>query len=286
MTHFLSSRRRAVGFTLIELLVVIAIIAILAAILFPVFAQARERARSTSCLSNMNQILKAELMYTQDYDEMLPRLVCINMPGIPSTTKQRYSILDALQPYLKNTQVFQCPSDPVIRTHGANPPGGKVSYAWTHYQSDVGTLMNSRDQTYGLHGRYPDAVGQTAFSDSQTLAGIGAPADTVSMYELWATMSSVNNGPHWRYNNTDVATWDASYRWPKFIATTWLGNTSAQIAMGTHFQLANFGFADGHVKALRGGQLMTLPWTNAAISARAAAGQPNRNLLHFDGQFK
>jgi prepilin-type N-terminal cleavage/methylation domain-containing protein/prepilin-type processing-associated H-X9-DG protein len=276
-------RNRA--FTLIELLVVIAIIAILAAILFPVFAQARERARATSCLSNMNQILKAELMYTQDYDEMLPRLVCINIAGIPNANKQRFSILDALQPYIKSTQVFQCPSDPVVRSHGANPPGGKVSYAWTHFQPDVGTLLNSRDQTYGLHARYPDSPTQTVFADSLTLAAIGAPADTVSMYELWATMSSVNNGPHWRYNNTDIATWDASYRWPKFIATTWFSQP-AQIAMGTHFQLANFGFADGHVKALRGGQLMTLPWTNAAINTRAAAGQPNRNLLHFDGQFK
>src|SRR5712671_3772831 len=65
----MGSQKRA--FTLIELLVVIAIIAILAAILFPVFAQAREKARQTSCLSNMNQLGKASLMYVQDYDELL-----------------------------------------------------------------------------------------------------------------------------------------------------------------------------------------------------------------------
>src|SRR5499433_3165201 len=64
-------RRKKQAFTLIELLVVIAIIAILAAILFPVFAQAREKARQTSCLSNMNQIGKAAIMYSQDYDELL-----------------------------------------------------------------------------------------------------------------------------------------------------------------------------------------------------------------------
>jgi prepilin-type N-terminal cleavage/methylation domain-containing protein/prepilin-type processing-associated H-X9-DG protein len=93
------------GFTLIELLVVIAIIAILAAILFPVFAKAREKARQTSCLSNVKQIILGHLMYAQDYDE----LMC--------PTRLRYGGGDnraiwayGIQPYLKNTQLLLCPS--------------------------------------------------------------------------------------------------------------------------------------------------------------------------------
>jgi len=108
-----------VGFTLIELLVVIAIIAILAAILFPVFAQARDKARQATCISNLKQVGSALIMYIQDYDETLPAVThadsCranptaapsdaayIGWPGWPV----------ALQPYAKNYAFFGCPSDP------------------------------------------------------------------------------------------------------------------------------------------------------------------------------
>jgi prepilin-type N-terminal cleavage/methylation domain-containing protein/prepilin-type processing-associated H-X9-DG protein len=87
------------GFTLIELLVVIAIIAILASILFPVFARARENARRSSCSSNLKQIALGIFQYTQDYDERLPRL-----NGAPFWA-------ETLQPYLKSTQIYQCPSE-------------------------------------------------------------------------------------------------------------------------------------------------------------------------------
>lgn len=102
-------RRR--GFTLIELLVVIAIIAILAAILFPVFAKAREKARSASCQSNLKQIMIAYLMYAQDYDETVMGMLYGNgAPGAGCTTWwQQDSRLDA---YIKNRQVLVCPSGP------------------------------------------------------------------------------------------------------------------------------------------------------------------------------
>jgi len=100
------------GFTLIELLVVIAIIAILAAILFPVFAQAREKARATACLSNAKQIALGLDMYTQDYDE---RFIWNPWPGGKKGQRgcpdqPTISFLMQLQPYLKNAGVFKCPS--------------------------------------------------------------------------------------------------------------------------------------------------------------------------------
>ncbi len=106
------------GFTLIELLVVIAIIAVLAAILFPVFAQAREKARSTACLSNLKQLGTATQMYIQDYDERLFFRASATTPSVsrtgaivPSAAQPPVIWWNALQPYIRSTQVLVCPSD-------------------------------------------------------------------------------------------------------------------------------------------------------------------------------
>ena len=98
---------RTRGFTLIELLVVIAIIAILAAILFPVFARAREKARQTSCSSNMKQVQMAWMQYAADYDGGY----CYWYLNVPNPNPvDRYYWWESLQPYLKNTQILRCPS--------------------------------------------------------------------------------------------------------------------------------------------------------------------------------
>jgi prepilin-type N-terminal cleavage/methylation domain-containing protein/prepilin-type processing-associated H-X9-DG protein len=94
------------GFTLIELLVVIAIIAILAAILFPVFAKAREKARQSSCLSNVKQIMIGALSYAQDYDEVLPSCWTSS-----ATLYDHPYWYEKCQAYIKNTQIMYCPSD-------------------------------------------------------------------------------------------------------------------------------------------------------------------------------
>ncbi len=108
------------GFTLIELLVVIAIIAILAAILFPVFARAREKARQSSCLSNVKQIMLGTLMYAQDYDETLEPHITFHtdnpFPGGQIYLGWTYMI----EPYVKNAQIFICPSKPGTQFSHAN----------------------------------------------------------------------------------------------------------------------------------------------------------------------
>jgi len=99
------------GFTLIELLVVIAIIAILAAILFPVFAQAREKARQTQCMNNLKQMATGTISYIQDYDEKFP--MAVYAPALNRNGQQcAFTLFDAVDPYIRNLDITKCPSEP------------------------------------------------------------------------------------------------------------------------------------------------------------------------------
>jgi prepilin-type N-terminal cleavage/methylation domain-containing protein/prepilin-type processing-associated H-X9-DG protein len=133
-------RLRTRGFTLIELLVVIAIIAILAAILFPVFARAREAARQTSCLSNLKQLGSGVMMYQQDYDETNLRnnnIQTYNLPNGSVSTSTNCLWMYQLYPYVKNAQVYSCPSDVAARF---NP------------NAYTGTLGYGFNDNYGISG--------------------------------------------------------------------------------------------------------------------------------------
>lgn len=157
-------RNKRTGFTLIELLVVIAIIAILAAILFPVFAQAREKARAASCLSNCKQLGTAEQMYLQDWDG------AYTLAWYPGDD---YGFDVALFPYVKNYNVYDCPSNHVTPRFWKGYPQHGVpqpipgSYA---VNAALGAIVLSNGMRAGIR-------------ESQ----VNAPADTILLTEIWDT---------------------------------------------------------------------------------------------------
>jgi prepilin-type N-terminal cleavage/methylation domain-containing protein/prepilin-type processing-associated H-X9-DG protein len=153
--------RRRVGFTLIELLVVIAVMVILAAVLFPVFAQVRESARRSTCLSNVKQLIKGVLMYTQDYDEVV--LAARNEWTVPVFKSPVGEFTDypaywyvVIQPYIKNTTILKCPSD----TDSATAVSSGSNYPHTSYR------LAYPDSLYRL-SQYDAPADTFVFGDSQ-----------------------------------------------------------------------------------------------------------------------
>ena len=143
MTEMRSKDRRMLrtpsAFTLIELLVVIAIIAIMAAILFPVFSQAREAGRKTVCISNVRQLGMATLLYLQDYDESFPMASSVDPSTFIATSE-----FDAVLPYIKNTQIAPCPSAPKAYDYPARIKSAGLipmnNYRYASYVINNGTF--------------------------------------------------------------------------------------------------------------------------------------------------
>jgi len=209
---------KAVAFTLIELLVVIAIIAILAAILFPVFAQAREKARQISCLSNEKQIGLGLLQYNQDYDENMP-LPGFTHSGAPGGScgagpwTDCYSWRTSILPYVKSTGVFKCPDFQI------SPQVNTSDYNGSQWQNSTDNKVNHIPLSYA------GSLTWANFS-YQGIAQVTRPASIIMVVES-------------RFMYPDMATWtigsDGGY-WD-----------NAQIIHGG--KKSNYIFYDGHAKA-------------------------------------
>jgi prepilin-type N-terminal cleavage/methylation domain-containing protein/prepilin-type processing-associated H-X9-DG protein len=247
MKRLLATPRKLSGFTLIELLVVIAIIAILAAILFPVFAQAREKARATSCLSNLKQLGLGLMMYAQDYDECN-----IMNTGYYDTTSgdNHGSWAMSVQAYTKNTLIFSCPSgtNKDRRTIFTNQKGatrvtaGAITVPWqgalgaNEWVTKAG-CVNASNQPCDAFQAAP-----------VPLAQIGKPAELPiiadASYIIWNEVKRVMNA------NPTGAPWDsADTAQPQFARHSGTGS--------------NIVYCDGHAKFRQQGQMEIDPSRSA-----------------------
>ena len=192
--------RQLNGFTLIELLVVIAIIAILAAILFPVFAQAREKARQIACLSNLRQIGIGLNMYVQDYDERYPGALQ-TAATINGGTDAREPLDRQLNPYIKSDRLWTCPSDHQARASAAagfglsfwdeNYRAQAIPRSYTYLAqivteqaggtTDVNTGLSSYNGVAGAPSRTGVAI-----------AAVDEPSNTIALAEIWPDTGPTN----------------------------------------------------------------------------------------------
>jgi len=251
------------GFTLIELLVVIAIIALLAAILFPVFARARENARRTSCQSNLKQVGLGIIQYTQDYDETYPGAYMTY--GAPHPCNNRVSYAQLIYPYVKSSQIFRCPSASqaklLTRSSGGNinntacnpdlggMPG--ISYGYNCVCDDqglsstnlgtnryVGTTSANCDRANNAMSDVEEAATTVLLMDGNG-QGTVAGGSSANEYNVWTGRQLHVTGTYTKKSGS-TDTWDkgpspapANPAFPSQI----------------HLETTNYLYYDGHVKA-------------------------------------
>lgn len=233
------------AFTLIELLVVIAIIAILASILFPVFAQAREKARQTVCVSNMMQIGTALLMYNQDYDELYVPIRVALENGPHGEANSVLTWRNVIQPYIKSFDVFSCPSNPNGKPIGPGTAGtGWNDLTTLNAEGWQFTPNREMPMSYGLSScastwvpvnlSWATSDGQLSESDAQ----LARPSGTIMVAEGTRGDSDINAQWIWNGDSNPNST-----------------NPYNRDGMMTHVKWpgpggkGNFLFFDGHVKA-------------------------------------
>jgi len=260
------------GFTLIELLVVIAIIAILAAILFPVFAKVREKARETSCVSNMKQMGLAITQYTQDYDETFP----LRNQGCGDNYQWCGNPWDKMvQPYVKSLAVFGCPDDAMAGK--VTKPGNEWMGVGISYASNS-VMTTWPPKWVGIIG-YPTTPGTSWMltEGSATLAKLNKPAEDILIAEThcddvikagntdgntsgWGTCAGIEgNWPTWSCGGTSGTLQRAPQQSLGGSEDAFgQGAIDGTVSKKHSDKRANFVFADGHVKSMK----PYLTWTN------------------------
>ncbi len=256
------------GFTLIELLVVIAIIAILAAILFPVFAQAREKARQIACVSNEKQLGLAFVQYIQDNDETYPRGMNYST-ATGSYASDPAGWAGEIYPYVKSTGVYKCPDDPTGTAPGA--------YNNTYYPLSYIANTNVMNTTHGVG--QPDQGASSPAGAPATDAAFGSDSKTVLLFEDQGNQTDMTDSggiaetvspSSYGFDGQPARGSINGLGGKGFFATGYLRGGTRTIqrdpgdllaATGLHTGLSNFLFADGHVKALHG-MAVSVGWSN------------------------
>ncbi len=242
------NRYQSRGFTLIELLVVIAIIAILASILFPVFARARENARRTSCMSNLKQLGLATMQYAQDYDDGFPNLTLLSAETPPGGYWDGSAVANIewywpqiLFPYHKSHQVFFCPS----------APKGPTTYR------DQPHIRN-----YGANNVIMKVIG----TPSLKMADLIAPASTYLAMDAsqWAVQNSYARIPGGKYSWVPGVGNVTGMPYASNMEVSYIPD----FMNGRHFDGMNIAFGDGHVKWVKTANV-------TAEARKAAASQPS-----------